>query len=651
MKSLKLFISLVAILSMAAFVGCENDPKDVNTNDKPIINLSTESMEVAAEGGEYSIEFSITNPHPSFTALVKCEAEWLTIIENTNEIIKFSVTANTSDQSRSANIVVKYIDTEEKSIVVTQSTASADILTVNIEGLTYNEFTVAITSANPDMYYVHYMSDADYFNRMHIDSEELVFEDDKNFFNSYASSFGQTIAEFMIQQGFALKGNQNIEWDNLVPAQKYVAYAYGISYNADQSDYTITTPLYYTIIDTPINEISQQEFTVDVTVDGADVEYNINPNGYNGQYTVLVYDASHTMYRAEGSVVDDAYTTEMAQAWMTAVNTLVNSYEMSTEEIYAAYCKSGQSSYGETLVANSDYMVAVFAVDTVDGLPMMTSKPIIKHFTTGEVAQSDMTFELQFNHAYTRVVDFVVTPSTDEDYTIFLVKSSYLEGLSTDEEILHWATTEYWLSVYNGEYHYNTSYLTPDCDYTILIFGYHGEVATTGLTRYDFRTESEAESLCEVSNISFNGPYDPVAIAELDPYYASFAQYAGYFVMWFTTETDKADECIAKYHYLYDTATVDSWGYDGIFGDLTAYTYNDVDMTAGVFNTEYIIASAVQDYKGNYSEMVYSEPFTYTEADMRDAQEFLDVINGETRSNIEVVLIGRDKIATLPLQK
>jgi hypothetical protein len=69
---------------------------------------------------------------------------------------------------------------------------------------------------------------------------------------------------------------------------------------------------------------------------------------------------------------------------------------------------------------------------------------------------------------------------------------------------------------------------------------------------------------------------------------------------------------------------------------------------AGAFNTEYVIAGVVQDYRGNYSDMVYSEPFTYTVDQMRDAQEFLDLLSSDTRSGkAKVSLVGRNEIKSL----
>jgi hypothetical protein len=154
-----------------------------------------------------------------------------------------------------------------------------------------------------------------------------------------------------------------------------------------------------------------------------------------------------------------------------------------------------------------------------------------------------------------------------------------------------------------------------------------------------------------VTGIVTYGPYDPVAISQLDPSYANLASYAGYFVVVHWLETASA-EYAGVYHYIYDTATVDSKGDQAIFDDLVYYSYYDVMADPGTFNTEYVIAGVVQDYRGNYSDMVYSEPFTYTTDQLRDAQEFLDLMSGDTRSGkVQVSLVGRNEIVSLPKAK
>lgn len=118
---------------------------------------------------------------------------------------------------------------------------------------------------------------------------------------------------------------------------------------------------------------------------------------------------------------------------------------------------------------------------------------------------------------------------------------------------------------------------------------------------------------------------------------------------WLETETP---EKTGVYHYIYDTASIEIYGDEWVYEDLIAYAYTPVMIDAGAFGVEYVIAGVIQDYRGNYSEMVYSEPFVYTNDQYRDPQEFYDLLSSETRSgNIEVSLVGRGEIVNLPMAK
>ena len=75
-------------------------------------------------------------------------------------------------------------------------------------------------------------------------------------------------------------------------------------------------------------------------------------------------------------------------------------------------------------------------------------------------------------------------------------------------------------------------------------------------------------------------------------------------------------------------------------------------VDAGAYGAEYIIAGVVQDYRGNYSDMVYSEPFTFSADQTRDPQEFIDLFYGNTRGGkVQVSLVGRNEIKRLPAAK
>ncbi len=644
--------AFAALVCVGLLSACENDPATNDPqNDSPVINISDTTLDVSAEGGDYTIELSITNAIGDVKVAATSEAEWLTVKEITQTAVVVNAAFNTEESARQTTLTIKYPQAEDVVIGVTQAGKDGDPYTLEIKDVTYNKFVSDVTAQNDENYYVVYSSTVSYFQEMAITDADALLVDDYNFFSQYAGAYGLSLQDFMVQFGLVRKGDVSVDWTSLVPAEKYVVYVYGVKFNEDGSDYTVTTPIYHEVVETPMNELGRVNFTpVLGSIDGPRVEYEIRPIDYDGYYATIICDPSHELYQCYENDLDSLERVA-AQYWMRQVNSYMGYYGMSAEQILEEECYQGISYFVEELQANSDYLIFILPIDIVDGLPMLSANPSMFDIHTGDVAQSDMTFDIELNACYTRVLDFTVTPSTDENYSILILNKSALEGLTTDEEIIDYAVNGYWLDEYQGAYNYYNCYLRPETEYSILVFGYYGGVATTGLTRLDVKTEPVAAAENSVTGIVTYGPYDPVAIAELDPAYANFANYAGNFVMLHWLET-ASDDYAGVYHYIYDTATVDSYGDQAIFDDLVYYSYYDVMTDAGAFNTEYVIAGVVQDYRGNYSDMVYSEPFTYTVDQMRDAQEFLDLMSGDTRSGkAKVSLVGRNEIKSLSKAK
>ncbi|MBR5201441.1 MAG: BACON domain-containing protein [Alistipes sp.] len=643
-----------AIMFAGLLMGCKNDPV---VDDQPqggserVINIGDTAINIDAEGGDYTIELTVTNAIGSVAVAAKCEAEWITIGETSNTFVKFKAAYNTEESPRKATLTIKYPEAKDVVVEVTQAAMSGEPFTFEIRNVGYNKFTSIVMPQNDDNYYVLYMSKVSYFQDMGITDEETLFTDDYNFFSQYATAYGYSIQEFMTQFGLAFKGYMAMEWTALSPAEDYAVYVYGVKFNEDGSDYTVTTPVFYELVSTPINSFGIQHFDIDIDVDGPDATISINPGGESDYYQTMIVDADSELYLAEGAVVDEEYAVLVSKNWMSYVNSYMGYYDMSLLEVLTEKCKMGKQTWTEPLIANRDYMLIVFKVDAISDLPMLSTIPVVKNFSTGDVAATDMSFDIEVNACYTSVLDITITPSSTEPFTFMSIKKSKVEEYTTDEEIMNYLIDGYWLEEYSGPCGYHNSSLSPDTEYSIFVFGYHGGVATTGLTRLDVKTEPVAPAVNSVTGIVTYGPYDPVEVAALDPSMSYYESYAGYFLMlhWIEIENEQHE---GVYHYIYDTTTVEACGDEWVYEDLIAYSYSPLMIDAGAYGTEYVIAGVVQDYRGNYSDMVYSEPFTYSADQMRDAQEFIDIFYGNTRSgNVQVSLVGRNKIEALPAAK
>lgn len=634
-------------------MSCEKEPPVTPpSDDSAIIKLEQSSIEVEDAGGEVKVGYTVDNPIAGAKALLISSVEWIVAAESEENNLVFTVESNLSSESRTAELIVRYPSAEEVTLNVTQLAEASAQFGIEVQSTNYNSFKTEITAANKDMHYVLYMSSVDYFQDMSIDTDEGLFLDDKAFFEEYAEYYGMNLGDFMEEYKFVFQGDRISDWTDLIPANRYAVYVYGIEFNADRSDYTRVTPVYYDVAETPINDIGEQAFEVNIEINGPEATLSIGTNGYTGNYACYLFSELEELYMPEGGAVNEAYTLAMAQQWMRDYNSYSGYSNMSNAEILENKCYKGDNTIINTLNASSNYTLVVFAIEEKDGVLLLSSEPIVKNFKTGDVEQSDMTFELTLNGAYSRVVDITVKPSDEnETYTILLVKRDMLGDLTDGDEIVEWAVTSYWLSEYVGEYNYYNNYLSPDTDYSLLVFGFYANAATTGLTRLDFKTEPEAEAENNVARIDFNGPYDPMAIYALDQSDPSLTYYEGYFVMWMETIAENPDYADV-YHYIYDTDTIEAWGDEGIFEDLTAYYYEPVGTAPGQYGMEYRIVATLQDAKGNYCDMFFSDPFTYNESDLRDPQEFIDkVYYGETRSQGRMVVVGRNGVQIMPEAK
>ncbi len=655
MRIFNTFFACAALMCVGLLSACEKDPatnKNEPQNNTPVINISDTTLEVTAEGGDYTIEFTITNPIGDVKVGANSEAEWLTVKETTATSLVVNAAYNPEDNARNTTLTLKYPEAESVVIEVMQAGKDGEPYTIEVKDITYNKFVSDITAQNDENYYVAYMSEVSYFQDMGIADEESLLVDDYNFFSQYAGAYGYQLKEFMVGFGLAHQGDKAIDWTSLVPAESYVIYIYGVQFNEDGSDYTVTTPIFYEVVETPMNELGKVSFCPSLSVDGPTIDYTIEPIDYDGYYTTIVVDSSHELYIDPEYGTYGDYGIRAAQHWMKNVNSYMGYYEMTAEQVLEQECYRGKHDFLETLQANSNYMVLILPIEIIDGLPMLSAEPSMFYANTGDVAASDITFDIKLNACYSRVLDFTVTPSNSDNYTILILNKSALAEYTTDEEIIDYAVNGYWLDEYQNTFNYYNCYLKPETEYSILVFGYYGGVATTGLTRLDVKTEAEAPAVNSVKNIVQYGPYDPVAISELDPEYASYANYDGYFVMLHWLETE-SEEYSGVYHYIYDTNFVSTYGDQGVFQDLVYYSYTPIMNSAGSYDTQYVIAGVVQDYRGNYSDMVYSEPFVYTNDQHRDPQEFLNIVYGnDTRSGkVQVSLVGRNEIINLPMKK
>lgn len=640
LNSMTLLWTLLATALVVA--GCTKSDSEPQSDDSVAIVVESTTINIGCDEGDYSFTYAIRNGIESLKVAANSNDEWITIEQITANEVHFKAQTNLLDQERSATITLNYPYIENSVDITIVQEAGNPLFVIEVSDLTGTGCITSVTPQNKEMAYIVYMSEVNYLYNAGISTAEQLFEDDYNYFKKFADQYESVLGQFLLFNDIAFIGDSRIGWTGLTPGVDYVVYAYGISFSDDMKDYSLATPIYHKIVTPPFPEFKEVEFDVNIEVDGPMVSYEFAPVDWDGYYSFDIYSSSEAGYIPEGTEVNDELTHRIASNWLTALNMYISS-GFSPNELVNILCFKGADAYSEMREADTKYVMVFYAVDFVDDIPVVVSKPQIFHFQTERVEQSSMTFDVQISNLYVRVADIHITPTTNDPYTVAIIRKDLLpEG--SDEEIIEWLTTNFSLSMFRGEMKSHINTLDPETEYVALLFGYYGKTVTTPLFRTEFATDAAGECENRVLEVRFNGPYSPQELADAMPdlygHVAMYEQY-GFYLFWSEIITEQPTTDI--FHHHYEPSDFETMSINEIIEDLTYYNYEPTQVLVARSGIEFVMCGLTMDYRGNYSDLWISEPFSYeyTPQTKRPIEELLEKIDG-TRSG-KLMLVNLDQ--------
>lgn len=623
----KLLISCMALCT-ASFVACDKAPIDENKSTELAVKLELTELNVNGDGGTQSIGYTIENGINGIDIAVETDASWIRELHTSNNRIVFDCEKNFTNKARTSSIAVRYPNVSIQLIKVSQE--ASDALTFDMEIC-----DIKTTSCSSKLYpsdnqtpYIVYMAEKDYLLSSQISNERELFEDDFKTFTSWANSDGATnLKQYMKEQEIYYTGNSYIGWGGMVPDKEYVIYAYAIEFNDEGTDYTLASPVTHEIVILPTHIFSDIEFDVDITVDGPKATYEFEPVNWDGKYFIEIYAESDYMYLAEGQTPDEAYCKQVANNWLSMINTYMQS-GYSAEQLLELMCLQGADSYSEVRISDTNYCMLFYGVEMIDGLPQVTTRPYLAHFRTEVVEPSDMQIDFKVENCYVRVADITITPtSDDEPYVATFIKKSDVPNAS-DKDIIRWLLG-YDLSgnTYKGTVKSNVVGLEPDTEYVILAFGYYGGVVTTELFRYEFKTTVEGECKNSVLGVNITAPYSLAALESAMPdvyYNYGMFESMGWYAMCAEIVTEKQEGNV--FMNIYKASELITSDMSAIKTEVCSLTAPRSCLFVGINDELYIMCAVTMDYEGNYSEMWVSEPFSFAlnSQTARDIDELLE---------------------------
>ena len=645
----RLFTAFATIMLAVASWSCKPSSVDDVIDTTTSVKFDQEVVDLGYEETTVTLHYTINNGIEGIDIVASTEAEWISEIVAANGTLTFRVAENQDVKARETKLRVTYPNADTVYIVVKQ--AEFDAITFELE-VTANSSTscsTLIKPSNEDYAYIAYMAEVDYFLSAQITTAEELFQDDYDYYMAFAKQWeAPLLKEFFLMNYIAYQGEYSIEWTGMVPDKEYVLYVYAIEFNEANDDYWMASPVTYQMVTLESGELTEVDFDVDVDVNGPNATYHIAPQNWEGHYYLTIYEEGDYMYR--NTPADSDYSKLISSIWLDMMAELMAS-GYAPNQIIELVCLQGDEEYSETLKGDTNYALVIYAVDMVDGMPQVVSKPQIVNFTTEAIGASDMTLDIKVENKYVRVADVTVTPSTNEYYTVAIVPFSEVPE-SSNAEIIDWLNDNFAMDSYHGEIFSHLNTLQPETSYSILAYGYYGGVVTTDLFRYDFTTDAESECENGVVRVDYDGPYSLAELEAYDPdYFYNYAMFEsmGWYAMWSEIFTEQPTQDM--FYCIYSAQEVSVYGEEAIFADLVSYPCGKTQLLTGENGKLYVMCAVCMDYRGNYSEMWISEPFMYNydASTKRPVDELIEKIFGSSASSKSLKVLST-KPAAQPLR-
>ena len=354
---------------------------------------------------------------------------------------------------------------------------------VNVDGVTETTVTYTVTPALLDKEYLAVVKTAASLEGLEDEAiVEAVFADVKAAAEAENTTFEAKMAKL------AVKGvSDKVEIDGLAADTEYALVVFGVD-PAKAWEYT-TFP---DVKEFKTNAVEVVEYTFDVTatVENNTVSFKVVPSDNTVAWHLLT--VTKEMY--------DYYTDPEGEAWtkevfyQAYVESEINNYAQAgyteAQILEAMFLTGEQSLYAEGLNANTEY-VYLIAAFVIDGTNLQIATEIADGTdTTGDVAKTELTFDISVTDVDQMRAAIKITPS-DLEATFCWIVQKY-DGVSTPTEVMDGVVAankmfldmgfmlSYGVQDYTGgpgsPYKYKVG--TPDTDFCVIAFGYAGGVTS-----------------------------------------------------------------------------------------------------------------------------------------------------------------------------
>ena len=472
----------ITTLCLLVFAGCDNESEAPGTPQGPTkFILENTLVEVASEGGEFSVNYTIENPVANGVVTAVAKNNWVAIDGDAPiGVIRFTVSANNSMMSRETEIAVVYSgDDKQQTIIVKQAALSGvafEFLNKTIES---TSISMDIKPLDKTATYMCRIISQDMIDAYELTDDLTLFNGDLQLMREEASNNDQSLSHYV--RSIALTGDvNNYVFTELTPNTDYVVYSYYINLES----MGLVGDIYRENIRTVAPPMADVTFDMELTADGIYINQKITPSDDSISY-YHDYMALDEFYIWYGS--DASFEESFEVKWNNVV-LVQSSWGKSIQQIVADNCSTGVFEQKYELNANTEYVFFVVAVDSSTGF--VASVPTCKTIKTESASKVDLTVDITVSDVTSNSAVVTFTPSNyTNTYGCHVVSMDEWLGYGeNDDQRIYSIMSRYTLYERNEDFQYTKSDLSPSTEYVAFAFGLSNENPTTGIFTKTFST-------------------------------------------------------------------------------------------------------------------------------------------------------------------
>ena len=369
--------SLLLLVVGVLFCGCSKSNEE---GGEPLVILDCYELNIDGGGGNIPLFYAVQNGSRKDKPSVKANVDWITLHELTDSKIVLAIAPSDDPAERYAIVTVSYPGmAKDVKVYVTQDKMWLNQFSFEVSDITYKSCTVKYMPVDKEISYMANVIDKEYFSHSGVDTAEAFVAAEMANYTALAAANEMTLEEVMmkISPQLIYKGDVIRKFDGMQHGSTYVVYSYGVTFN--ENEYTVTTPIHYTLVELPMPQMYDVSFDINYAIHNNMVNISIEPNDWDGYYSVQIAPESSLFYIPKGDMFNEVWLRGLANSFFNK-GRMAMAQGLTAEGFMRGNCMRGSHSINIELEANTNYMIIVFAVRSEDeAVPVISSIPSIAY--------------------------------------------------------------------------------------------------------------------------------------------------------------------------------------------------------------------------------------------------------------------------------